>query len=225
MQPDSYYLSLYPLQDAVLAKIAEIDQSFYLTGGTALRCCYLNHRYSDDLDFFVNRDAEFSTKVQGIIDHFRTQSNWAIEVEKKDTDFARCFVTQDQVQLKLDFVNDVTYRYGEPQQHPIFSRVDNLRNILSNKVSALSRNASKDFVHIIFVCRTLSFNWREIIHEASEKDMWVNPVEISRLIYEYEVVRLTEIPWIEPVNVERFQRETKIVAKEILLGSDHGAGY
>jgi len=32
--------------------------SFYLTGGTALSEFYLNHRYSEDLDFFSEREFE-----------------------------------------------------------------------------------------------------------------------------------------------------------------------
>jgi len=29
---------------------------FYLTGGTALAAFYLNHRYSEDLDFFTEKE-------------------------------------------------------------------------------------------------------------------------------------------------------------------------
>lgn len=38
---------------------------FYLTGGTALSAYYLNHRISDDLDFFSEQ--EFSTTSVHII--------------------------------------------------------------------------------------------------------------------------------------------------------------
>jgi len=40
--------------DKVLALIRRTDTAFYLTGGTALGRHYLHHRYSDDLDLFVN---------------------------------------------------------------------------------------------------------------------------------------------------------------------------
>ncbi|MCD4795127.1 MAG: nucleotidyl transferase AbiEii/AbiGii toxin family protein [Bacteroidales bacterium] len=33
---------------------------FYLTGGTALVRFYLNHRYSEDLDFFVNKRKKYN---------------------------------------------------------------------------------------------------------------------------------------------------------------------
>jgi len=33
---------------------------FYLTGGTAVSRAYLQHRFSDDLDLFVNYDKRFA---------------------------------------------------------------------------------------------------------------------------------------------------------------------
>ena len=38
----------------------EVETGFYLTGGTAASRGYLNHRFSDDLDLFVNDDDRFS---------------------------------------------------------------------------------------------------------------------------------------------------------------------
>jgi len=58
--PETFYLDkLYPFQDKILKLVEQLDLEFYLTGGTALGRCYLNHRYSDDLDFFVNRHKGF----------------------------------------------------------------------------------------------------------------------------------------------------------------------
>ena len=63
MAMNSYYNdSLYPLQDRVLKAIQAAQTPFYLTGGTALSRCYFNHRYSDDLGFFVNKDKEIIGK-------------------------------------------------------------------------------------------------------------------------------------------------------------------
>ena len=57
---EKYYINnLYPFQDLVLKLIMNIDDTFYLTGGTALGRYYLKHRYSDDLDLFVNRKNDF----------------------------------------------------------------------------------------------------------------------------------------------------------------------
>ena len=50
-----YTTTLYPLQDRVFQVLKALHTPFYLTGGTALSRGYYNHRYSDDLDFFVNQ--------------------------------------------------------------------------------------------------------------------------------------------------------------------------
>jgi len=54
---------LYLLQDKFLIFWKTLKLPFYLTGGTALGRFYLNHRYSEDLVFFVNQDEEFNWKT------------------------------------------------------------------------------------------------------------------------------------------------------------------
>jgi len=48
------------LQDQALKLIDALDTGFYLTGGTALSRVYLGHRFSDDLDFFLNDHPDFA---------------------------------------------------------------------------------------------------------------------------------------------------------------------
>ena len=72
----AFYLNkLYPLQDAVLKIVSAIPSKLYLTGGTALSRVYLRHRYSDDLDFFMNRDKDFEVETKKVFEalgnHFK----------------------------------------------------------------------------------------------------------------------------------------------------------
>jgi predicted nucleotidyltransferase component of viral defense system len=62
-----YYSNiLYPLQDKVFPVFK--DTPFYLTGGTALSRGYYNHRYSEDLHYFVNYHPDFQRLSQIQID-------------------------------------------------------------------------------------------------------------------------------------------------------------
>ena len=70
MLEEYYQDRLFPLQDKVLCLLQEVESPFYLTGGTALSRCYLYHRYSDDLDLFLNDDPNFKAHCNDIIDHF-----------------------------------------------------------------------------------------------------------------------------------------------------------
>ena len=67
MRDDYYQNTLYPLQDKILEIVGKLPVGFYLTGGTALSRAYLHHRYSDDLDFFVNNVPDFKSQVNIII--------------------------------------------------------------------------------------------------------------------------------------------------------------
>lgn len=68
-----YYKELYAIQDGVF-KIVE-DYDFYLTGGTALSRFYLNHRYSDDLDFFAHKKSDFLAAVKEITVKLKSKFN------------------------------------------------------------------------------------------------------------------------------------------------------
>jgi len=67
--PDFYFKQLYPFQDQVLKIIRKVETGFYLTGGTAASRGYLQHRFSDGLDFFINDDDRFGLWVERLIHH------------------------------------------------------------------------------------------------------------------------------------------------------------
>lgn len=193
---DAYYQNtLYPLQDKILEAVGKLPVGFYLTGGTALSRAYLFHRYSDDLDFFVNNAPDFKNQVNLIIKALR-KAGHAIEVSVADDGFARVFIIEGDTVLKLDFVNDVPFRSGTIISTGLFHKTDNLHNILSNKITALGRREAKDLVDIVFICNNLSFNWETIMKDASEKDLWVNPVHVIEVIEQFPFERLQEINWI-----------------------------
>ncbi|MDP3956788.1 MAG: nucleotidyl transferase AbiEii/AbiGii toxin family protein, partial [bacterium] len=41
-----------------IGRIPYLRDNFYLTGGTALAAFYLRHRYSEDLDFFSEKEVD-----------------------------------------------------------------------------------------------------------------------------------------------------------------------
>src|SRR5450759_3603027 len=60
------YRKLYRIPDKLLLALKQVMSSFYLTGGTALGRFYLNHRYSEDLDFFINKSVIFNSLIKDI---------------------------------------------------------------------------------------------------------------------------------------------------------------
>ncbi|MEZ4710861.1 MAG: nucleotidyl transferase AbiEii/AbiGii toxin family protein [Caldilineaceae bacterium] len=107
----SYYLQqLYPFQDQVLKVINSVNTGFYLTGGTVLSRAYLQHRYSDDLDLFVNYDPNFGIWSSILIDTLTAQQQWTCEISMRQQFFVRLFLKRDEITLKIELVNDVPAR-------------------------------------------------------------------------------------------------------------------
>ena len=121
--------------------------------------------------------------------------------------------------LQMDFVNDVPFHYGELEHCKIYDRVDNWRNILSNKICALSRLESKDVADILFIARQYTFNWEDIVNEAKEKDLWVEPLEICRLLSEFPIHYLRYIKWITEVDIDSMQRMLQNMHDDVFYGN------
>ena len=215
--PETYYLDkLYPFQDKILKIVEQLDLDFYLTGGTALGRCYLNHRYSDDLDFFVNGHKHFKKLCTTATDALK--NTWTCDVTATSDTFVRIFVEADQIAMKIDFVNDVPSHFGDIQQSPLFHRIDSWRNILSNKICALSRLEAKDIADIVFIAQKYSFQWETLIAEAKEKDLWVDPIEICRTIDQFPTDLLKTIKWIGDVNIEAIEKQIVVIRDDIFTG-------
>jgi hypothetical protein len=219
MQVKHYLDSLYPLQDKVLNSLSLLESAFYLTGGTALGRHYLNHRFSYDLDFFFNRSANFQKETKSAIEELK--KTFVLDVRVESESYVQLMVRLNQLDLKVEFVNDVGYRYGQPLSTNLFPRTDHWRNILSNKITALSREAPKDIADIIFLSRKFEFNWLEIVREAGQKDSWINELEISKILDSFSIEKLSIVNWINEPNYSELESSLNIIAKDILLGGDN----
>lgn len=220
MFQEYYEKQLYPLQNRVLAAIDSIPSKFYLTGGTAVSRSFFQHRYSDDLDFFMNREKDFEQQTAYIFDFLKTNFD-SVEITLAYESFARCFVSENEVKLKVEFVNDVPFRVGSPQMGSLFSRTDNLDNILSNKISALSRNEAKDIADIWQITLGHDFNWQQAIENAKNKDMWVNESEVLLILEQFELERLNTVRWTKPLDLEKAQKDREIILYDVLWGKDN----
>lgn len=189
---NSYYEdTLYPLQDRVLKIIGSLATPFYLTGGTALSRCYFQHRYSDDLDFFVNKDHNFKLNAEKIVKALRGNQ---VIVNLKTDDFYS--LTIEKI-LKIDLVNDVAAHFGDLKKHSIFSRIDNVENILSNKLTALvSRDEPKDIVDLIVIGESKRIDWKKIFTDVNSKAVGIFPPGIAQRLETFPLELLLKIKWV-----------------------------
>ena len=99
-----YKDNLYPLQDRVLKVIGASGTPFYLTGGTVLGRFLLHHRYSDDLDFFLNASSDFTGETNKIIKFIKLTFQ-DVRLNNQQDSFARIFVVAGGLELKIEFVS------------------------------------------------------------------------------------------------------------------------
>jgi len=218
-----YEKNLYPLQNGVLRAVENCNVRFYLTGGTALSRAYYNHRYSDDLDFFVNRDSEYDEQTDIVF--AKLQEEGFFWNESKDFIKAPGFRTlkvgwnKSETVLKLDFVNDSTPHFGEFTKADFFNRIDPIRNILSNKLGAIFRLAGKDVADIREIALHESIDWQEIINEARQKDAGVELPYIAEILKTIPRSEFEGVNWIINPGWETFIKDIDKIVYEMIGGT------
>lgn len=147
----------------------DILEIFYLTGGTALSAFYLEHRLSNDLDFFTE-DEEQMPQVEYLAKLMHGLKG------RKGIRFERLFdrrifaVTfEDGDTLKVEFTS---YPFPSVQDR---TKVENLTvdsplNIVTGKLVALSdRYDPKDFVDIYGVLKRFGWPMAELVEKTEER--------------------------------------------------------
>ena len=85
----------------LIAQEPYIVETFYLTGGTALSACYLNHRLSEDIDLFSQK-AFIGEKVIAVMAKICTKLKAKSELTRIE-DLYRYDLTLSHDKLKIDF--------------------------------------------------------------------------------------------------------------------------
>jgi predicted nucleotidyltransferase component of viral defense system len=218
------YRKLYQLQDKFLQWWPQLGLPFYLTGGTALGRYYLKHRYSEDLDFFVNADPHFPDYLSTIRKEISKSFQVSIGESLFTSDFARFYIEDESVYLKIEFVNEVDFRAGKPKKI-YFGLIDTPLNIMSNKLSALSsRDEPKDVFDIMHIALNYSFNWIEIFNDAKHKAV-INEIDVEQRLIEFPVQTFHSISFLEnQPDMNRYPKLLETIANDFLLGSDNSLG-
>lgn len=215
--PSSFYFDvLYPLQNRVIKVINQTDTEFYLTGGTAASRAYLEHRFSDDLDYFVNDDSRFGLWVERIIQAFNKE--WKCDVLMKEERFARFNLFEGDVMLKIEMINDVPARVGEIVVHPILGRLDSAENIFANKITALlGREEPKDLADVWGFCFQKKLSLQNAITGAQGKAIGIFPADLARVLCSVQKEDWESIRWIKAPPMELFISQLNQLGEDLLL--------
>lgn len=216
MEKNHYPQVVYPFQDKILRIIEQLPVNFYLTGDTALCRGYFHHRYSADLDFCLNADDNFQHQLNLIIDEL-TFKNFFPELISETPYQTEVIIRSNELSLRIIFINDIQFRVGKPSQNLIFKSIDNIDNILSNKILLMENLSTLDIIDIIFISLNHTFNWNEVFKNAMQKNIWIEHFIISNIFKNFSVLNLDEINWINnSPNISQLFHYSEIISKDIL---------
>jgi len=146
---------------------------------------------------------------------------WSIESDFIRADsFSSVKVRKDSdVLLKLDFVNDKVPMFGEITKTELFYRTDSVRNILSNKLSAIYRFAAKDIVDIKEIAlHEENINWSQIINEAKHKEEGLELIYISEILTGMPQTEFETIAWTKKPSWEEFREDIDRIVFDMISG-------
>jgi len=132
--------------------------------------------------------------------------------------YAKMYIQQNDVLLKIDFINDVAAQFGGFYQHPEFGLIDSVRNILSNKITALFRYEPKDIADIWIIAKHYAFDWNAIFAEACEKELGLDRIVAAEIIQSFPAEHLEYIKWMYAIDKNSVKHELEIIVNDILSG-------
>ena len=221
--PSEFYeKNLYPLQNGVLNILSRSGTDFFLTGGTALSRAYYHHRYSDDLDFFINQCQNYDEQLNTVLALLREDGFiWDIKKEyirSKDFTTIKVGYKDTELLLKLDFVNDLVPHFGEIKETSLFYQTDSIQNILSNKLSAIFRYAAKDVADIREIALHELIDWSVIIQEARYKEAGLELIYIGEILTGMPQSEFESVAWTKKPSWEAFRSDIDRIVFEMISG-------
>lgn len=174
---------LTPRQKAFLeatGKDVFVGENFYLTGGTALAAFYLNHRYSEDLDFFSEREIDTLS-----LDVFLKKLQAPLGIKKLDfqQSYNRNLVFlgyADGEILKTEFTFFPFPRI-EKGRREYAIEIDSLLDIAVNKLFTIyQRVKARDYIDLYVICRDKNFMIADLVQKARAKFDWhIDPLQLG----------------------------------------------
>jgi predicted nucleotidyltransferase component of viral defense system len=202
--------------------ISKCGVRFFLTGGTALSRAYYRHRYSDDLDFFVNNDDEFSSQVKEVV--FKLKEDGFFWDPTVDFISAKAFTSfkvrweKSDILLKLDFVNDVASHFGKITETKLFCRTDSIRNMLSNKLTALFRFTGKDVADIREIALRNKVDWTQAIQDARQKEAGIEIPIVCDILQGIPQSEFETVTWTKKPDWQEFRNDIDHIVYEMISG-------
>ena len=201
---------LSDFQQKVIARFKKtvLSKQFYLDGGTALSEFYLQHRKSEDLDFFSQEELnltslkKFSSSIEKIapLDKIEYQQGFGL--------YTFFFYPKGEVaKYKIDFGQ---YPFGtiEPLKNINGLKVESLYDIAVDKAQTISiRPRLRDFIDLYFILqKNKNWDFPNLLQKSREKfEIVVDPLQLGENLL--QVSQLTDMPiMIKEIDMKEVRR-------------------
>lgn len=189
-----------------------ICSNFYFTGGTALSEYYLQHRYSEDIDFFSDKKYDRQIITQFIK---KLSNQLKVSYKEKPTEIAQMFFLEfsSSYSLKIDFVYSIDKRLKTGlNDNGII--IDSFLDIAVNKLTTINDRLNvKDFVDYYFISTHFSI-WDLIegvrIKCRKEIEPWILSSDFLGIESFDSMPRM-----IKPLTLEELKKFYRQKAKEL----------
>jgi len=205
-------------QKIILDQVKEdsfLTSRYYFTGGTALSAFYLNHRYSEDLDFFSEEKFDSQTILK-LVSGWGEKFNFHFTSKLTEVVYIFELEFEDGNKLKVDFGH---YPYKRVEQGSKYGslEVDSELDIAINKLLTISQRTDvKDFVDLYFLLRKYSL-WDLVEGRKVKFRMKTEPVLLAMDFLKVE--DFEQLPkMIKPLQLEQlrafFREEAKKISRQ-----------
>lgn len=208
-------LNLTPKQQIIFDEVKNSDfikKNFYFTGGTALSALYLNHRLSEDLDFFS--EEKFDTlPIVNLITEWGKKHQFKINSREEEVVRIYLLEFRDKEPLKVDF-GYYPYKRLKIGQIVDSIQVDSLFDIAVNKLQTIhQRNNVKDFVDLFFLLKKFTV-WDLIEGVKVKFRMELDPYTIAAACLKAE--KFEDLPvMLVPLDLLELKNFYKDLAKKL----------
>ena len=118
--------------------------------------------------------------------------------------------------LKLDFVNDVAVRFDDIVKTNLYYQTDSIRNMLSNKLTAIFRFAAKDVADIREIALRENVDWNQSIKDARQKEAGVEIPIICDILQGMPESEFETIAWTKKPSWEEFRADIERIVLDMM---------
>ena len=143
-------------------------KNFYLTGGTALAGFYLGHRYSEDLDFFSEKEFDL-LNIKIFLKKIKKKLGFKKDDLEQSYNRNLIFLHFPDEIVKTEFTYFPFMRI-QKGKNELGIEIDSLLDIAVNKLfSIYQRSKARDYVDLYFLCQKEKYTIKELIKKARIK--------------------------------------------------------